>query len=98
MPTIKPGIFVETVHFAHISINVQSHVSVNSENFPEIINEKMQEILDEYKPERVAVDPEFCCNALTEMGLVGNNLGDVIAAANKLAEWVESHPKLEMVP
>lgn len=95
-PTMT-GVSIETVHFAHICINVQSHVAVNEADFPQIIDEKMQDILADYDPDCVDIDPELCCNALTEVGLRGNNVNAVVSAANALAEWVSTHPKLDLV-
>lgn len=95
------GVTVETVHFAHICIIPAK--SGETIDLCDEIDEHVKEILAEYYSENqcdedhVRIDPEFRCNALTEVGLCGSSLDGVQSVAVGLAKWVENHPNLKLI-
>lgn len=81
----RTGVSLWSQHYAHICIMRKDN------RFPEldVLNDIAKQIVDELG-DGVSVDPDFCCNVLSEISLIGPNEAKVRAAANELADWVEN--------
>ena len=82
------GITLETIHYAHIRITTRGS---KAESYYE--GEEIEAIIDNegYIP-NVGINPEFCCNALTEVGLYGHDWMAVKKAAFEIARVIDTHP------
>mgnify|MGYP003637084361 FL=1 len=95
------GVSITTVHYAHIRITVQGrkkedyYETEEVENIARDVVDSLY-IEDAYPIPNVGVDPDFCCNALTEVGFYGNDLTAVSAAAFKLAREIELNPRYKL--
>lgn len=97
------GISVETIHFAHIDIvPSRSGRALDILDLSDNLNKDVGDILSEYHHRHqcsdsdVEVDPEFCCNILTEVGLRGGSLAHVKAVAAQISEKAENDPNLQL--
>ena len=83
------GINYATTHTAHLQIIKGANAtSENAEQAEVEIEAFMAELLREYKHDDVSIDDGFCCNALTEVGLIGNDLAKVKEVAEKIITFV----------
>ena len=91
------GITLETIHYAHIRITTRGS-KAGSYSEVEEIEAITHPILNELYIDsgsgipNVGINPEFCCNALTEVGLYGHNRWSVLEAALKIARVIDTHP------
>jgi hypothetical protein len=89
------GVSISTTHNAHICITVAKGRSSHA-NYDEV-DSLAKEIVSSLQVEdgmdipNVDIDPEFCCNALTEVGLYGHDLSKVTEAATAIANAIEAH-------
>lgn len=98
-PVHRPirGVSIETVHRAHIDITYANHYEytmcdpVNDE-----LNAFVRSELAKYSS-GVSEDPDFRCNALTEIGLIGSDIAKVTEVANAIADYAMNHPHLDIV-
>jgi hypothetical protein len=95
------GVSISTVHHAHICI-VMAKDYPDTENYDEI-DDLVKSILCNYQVDdtmdipNVDIDPEFRCNALTEVGLYGHDLSKVTEAAHAIAKAIQAHPNYILV-
>jgi hypothetical protein len=91
------GITLETIHYAHIRITTRGSKGGSYYEVEEIeaithpiLNELYIE--GEGRIPNVGINPEFCCNALTEVGLYGHDWLTVKKAAFEIARVIDTHP------
>ena len=95
------GICISTVHYAHICIIAEEGFDCYSDY--DEINKLSEKVVSVFRVDteggipNVDIDPEFRCNALTEVGLYGHDLLKVTSAAKAIAKEIEAHPNYKLV-
>lgn len=94
---MNKSIIFETTHTASIAIRYLPDLSREEENIADdlILDQLVYFIADVGRDGSVTVNPDFRCNLLTEVGLIGTNIEDVEKVANMVIDWVNKSKYFE---
>jgi len=89
------GILFRSTYTA--SLNITYAESVDEAAADKEISEHVAKVLLLFKIDNVSIDKGFCCNELTEIGLIGNKARCVQEAAELIMKFVEESSSFQSV-
>ena len=92
------GILIRTTYTAHLCLIHANHVDLrDTDAVDKELSEHVDKVLALFKSDNVSIDDGFCCNALTEIGLIGDSPRNVQEAAELIMKFVEEHKSFQSI-
>lgn len=92
------GILFRTTHTAHLCLTHADHIDLrDTDDVDKELSDHVDKVLALFKSDQVSIDEGFCCNALTEIGIIGNKARCVQEAAELIMKFVEEHEAFQSI-